>query len=794
MRAIDRVLAAAGEPVRQRGPGKYDVRCPAHDDNRPSLAVDDAGDRVLLTCRSRKCANQDIVRKWGLEMKDLFDDDDSRQPRQPPRVTANREPKLYATLEAACDAVATRMRRPPIATFTYHTLAGELYGAVLRFPKDDGGKDFSQITRRPGGWANKGPGRDELWPLYGVLEIGQAGEAGAPLLGVEGEGKVDAAKRIGLVAVSSQGGAKAASRSDWSPLEGRAVAILPDNDDAGREHAEKVATILRQLPQAATVRIVELPGLEDAGDLADLVRDAGDDEQKLRELHDQVVDLVNRTAPLEAPAPVAVAVVPQALGAVCRAGDLPEYGDAMETLLSRRFVAQVRGRLVYVRERCMWLAFDGRRWAERADHVAVQEAKRMHDELWLELAGLGPEERKAALRYVQKTGTKRTMDAVLGLAKIEPGVNVSQADFDAHPWLLNVENGVVDLRTGDLLPHDPELRLTQLAAVVYDQDARSELWERFIREVTCGDEEIARFLQQSFGIALTGDVSDEVLICHNGGGCNGKSTALEAIAKMLGDYAAVAPPGLFTARNFDSHPTEIASLHGKRFVTAIEQEANRALRESLVKSLTGGDTIRTRRMREDFWDMPPTWHIHVAYNRAPRLTGTDDGIRRRLRVVPWAASFKDRPDLTIKERLMGESERPGILAWCLEGLRQRLAAGRLESPPAVMVATDDYIDDEDLVGRFVADCCATEDPMAEAEIRGTLAAFKRWMQADGTPRQVVDTYTANMLGRELARRGFGKRRPDHGTYRKRTVYLGLRLALDCEYARSGEDFGNPFES
>ena len=111
-----------------------------------------------------------------------------------------------------------------------------------------------------------------------------------------------------------------------------------------------------------------------------------------------------------------------------------------------------------------------------------------------------------------------------------------------------------------------------------------------------------------------------------------------------------------------------------------------------------------------------------------------------------------------------------------------------------MVATDDYIDDEDLVGRFVADCCATEDPMAEAEIRGTLAAFKRWMQADGTPRQVVDTYTANMLGRELARRGFGKRRPDHGTYRKRTVYLGLRLALDCEYARAGEDLRDPFES
>lgn len=460
--------------------------------------------------------------------------------------------------------------------------------------------------------------------------------------------------------------------------------------------------------------------------------------------------------------------------------------------LARRLAKQIRGRLAYVRERAMWRAFDGKRWAERADHMAVQEAKRLHDQLFRELSELTSEERTTnVVRFVQSTGTKTRIDAMVSLARSEPGINVSQDEFDAHPWLLNVQNGVLDLRSGDLLPHDPALRLTQLADVAYNPDAKSELWQRFMRDVTCGDEDIENFLQQSFGLALTGDVSDEVLICHNGGGCNGKSTALEAITAMLGDYAAVAPPGLFAARNFDSHPTELAALHGKRFVTGIEQEANRALRESLVKSLTGGDTIRTRRMREDFWEMKPTWHIHIAYNRAPRLSGTDDGIRRRLRVVPWAASFKDRPDLTVKERLIGPDERSGILAWCLEGLRRRLGIGRLESPSAVMLATDEYIDDEDLVGRFVADCCI-EGPREEAEIRETLAAFKRWMQADGSPRHVVDSHTANMLGRELARRGFGKRRPDVGPHRKRTVYIGLRVAQDCEYAHAAEDWADPF--
>jgi putative DNA primase/helicase len=464
------------------------------------------------------------------------------------------------------------------------------------------------------------------------------------------------------------------------------------------------------------------------------------------------------------------------------------YGDVG---LCRRLAKMIRGRLAYVRERQMWVAYDGKRWADKADHIAVQECKKLHDELWREIPEVPPEMRMDAVFFVKGTSSRRCIEAVVNLARSEPGINLSQDDFDAQPWMLNCENGVLDLRSGELLPHDPALRLTQLAAVAYDPDARSELWERFIHDVTCGDEEIAGFLQQSFGLALTADVSDEVLICHNGGGCNGKSTALEAIAAMLGDYAGVAPPGLFSARNFDSHPTEIAALYRKRFVSAIEQEANRALREALVKSLTGGDTIRTRRMREDFWEMKPTWHIHIAYNRAPRLSGTDDGIKRRLRVVPWAASFKDRPDLTVKERLLGPAERPGILAWCLDGLRRRLAIGRLESPAAVMLATDEYIEDEDLVGRFVADCCI-EGPREEAEIRDTLAAFKRWMQADGTPRHIVDTYTANMLGRELARRGFGKRRPDVGPYRKRTVYAGLRVSQDCEYAGSGESWSDPF--
>jgi putative DNA primase/helicase len=461
------------------------------------------------------------------------------------------------------------------------------------------------------------------------------------------------------------------------------------------------------------------------------------------------------------------------------AADLTRPHTLDDTGAARRLAKMIRGELIYNRERKEWMRYDGQRWIDKAEHIAVQRAKKMHDEFWNELAACVGERQPRTVKFVQSSGTHAKLTAAVALARDEPGINVSQEEFDAHSWLLNVRNGVLDLRSGELLPHDPALRMTQLADVTYDPDARSELWERFIVSVSSGDDEKAEFLQQVFGLALTGDVSDEVLVCHNGGGCNGKSTALEAVGRMLGDYAAVAPPGMFAARKFDAHPTEIAGLRGKRFVTAVEQEANRALRESLIKQLTGGDTIRTRGMREDFWEMRPTWHIHMAYNVAPRLTGTDDGIRRRLIVVPWNASFKGDPDPTIKERLTSEGERAGILNWCLDGLRKRLLAGRLVVPEACRLKTDEYLDDEDVIGRFLSERTEADDT-AVLELREMLRAFRAWMEADGVQRYVIDQFTANALGRELARRGYRKMRPDSGIHRKQTVIAGLRLVESAD--------------
>lgn len=454
--------------------------------------------------------------------------------------------------------------------------------------------------------------------------------------------------------------------------------------------------------------------------------------------------------------------------------DLTKRNTLTDTGLGRRLAKMIRGRLAYVRERKAWIAWDGRRWAEHGEHAVELQAKRMHDELWREIGDLD-EKPRDVVQFVMDSGHRARIAAAVAMAQSEPGVSVSWEEFDKHPWLLNVRNGVLDLRSGDLLPHDPKLRLTQLADVEYVPDATSELWERFIREVTCGDEELADFLRQSFGIALTGDVSDELLLCHKGEGCNGKTTCLEALSRMLGDYAAVAPPGMFASRNSEGHPTEIAGLRGKRLVTSSEQDADRTLRESLIKTLTGGDTIRTRGMREDFWEMQPTWHVHLAFNREPRLSGSDGGIRRRLRTVPWDASFEAAPDPTIKARLTADDERPGILAWCLEGLRRRLGAGSLPYPEAVRITTEGYLAREDLIGKFIEECTERAGPSIVVRLDDILPACRGWLASSGVPQRVVDGVSVRTLTRELGLRGIRTDRPDGGEHRKKCIAVGLRL-------------------
>lgn len=447
-----------------------------------------------------------------------------------------------------------------------------------------------------------------------------------------------------------------------------------------------------------------------------------------------------------------------------------------EVSCARRLAAEAAGSLRYCVEWRKWLAWDGRRWRVDDGGVAIERAKKLRDSLWSELAALPRTEQDAAYQFCRSMGAAKKLAGVVTLAATEPAIRIRYEELDRHPFLLNLRNGVLDLNTLQMKPHDPRLLITQVAEVEYGEMAESALWERFIADATDGDEELAAFLQRAAGAALTGSVRDEILYCHYGRGANGKSTYLDALRHLLGDYATVAPPSFLAHRNQDAHPTELAMLHGKRLVAAIEMEGGSRMRESLVKSLTGGDAIQARRMREDFWTLEPTWKVHVSFNDAPRVSGTDDGIRRRLCVIPWRVSFSgSKRDSTLKERLVADGpERGGILNWAIAGLRAWQLEG-IASPESVRASTEDFTRQQDSFGLFLDEQCI-ESPSMRVESGSFYRAFTAWLESR---REPVSTWTSTRVGNELVRRNFVKEgRCTGGIHRGKYFYRGLGLASE----------------
>lgn len=444
---------------------------------------------------------------------------------------------------------------------------------------------------------------------------------------------------------------------------------------------------------------------------------------------------------------------------------------------AKRLAAEAMDRVRYAWEWEKWLRWDGRRWEIDDGAAIMREAMDLERRLWQEFAALDRAKQSGeVIKYLRSCGGAARLNAGVGLASTQECIRVGLRSLDQHCYLLNVRNGTLDLDTGILRPHNPADLITQVADVEFLPGNGSGLWERFISDAMSGDEERVRFLQASAGLALSGDVSEQLLWCHYGRGCNGKSTLLTAIRKMLGDYGGDAPPDFLMMKKNDSHPTEVAAMYGKRFVTAIECEAGRRLREAFVKLITGGDPLATRRMKEDYWTVHPTWKIHAAFNDPPVLSGTDDGIRRRLKIIPWRENFDGpRRDKTIKARLESEECRSEILNWCLRGYQDWRQSGGIPAASAVSEATGEYVAEQDIFGQFIAEECVTGD-REQVLFENFMSSFKCWLERNG---EHGDSWTSKRVGSELQRRGYQKFRLSTAQYRGRAAYRGLTRREDA---------------
>lgn len=449
--------------------------------------------------------------------------------------------------------------------------------------------------------------------------------------------------------------------------------------------------------------------------------------------------------------------------ALIAAKDLP----LTELGMARRLVATHGDTIRYAPQLGHWLVWDGRRWAEDVTGKVMLKAKAVVDELHGE-ALKDADRRQDLIKAWQRFQTDARLRAIASLATTEPGIPVLVDELDADPWLLNVENGIIDLRTGTLRPHDPNGLHTKFVPAMFDPDAACPTWERFLWEVFDGDSDVIDFVQRFSGYSLTGSVKEQMFVFCHGNGSNGKSTMLDVLRNLAGDYGVHIATSIITMSRHEQHPTGLMDLRGARLVTTVETEKDVKLAESLVKSLTGGDHIRARRMRQDFVEFSPSHKLWVAGNELPRITGTDYGIWRRIALVPFLQEFKgDRKDGDLPDKLAREFD--GILAWVIRGCLEWQRDG-LKVPSRVKAATDTYRTSQDHIGRFLADICVVDD-YAYVTTTDLRAAYEAWCEEEGeTPMN------ATALGRELTLRGFA-RGPQKGASRTR-VRLGLGLLAD----------------
>jgi putative DNA primase/helicase len=342
------------------------------------------------------------------------------------------------------------------------------------------------------------------------------------------------------------------------------------------------------------------------------------------------------------------------------------------------------------------------------------------------------------------------------MAQTEMEIGISSEELDRNQWLLNVNNGTIDLATGKLDPHDKDNFITKIAPVDYSPKAKCPQWDKFLSQIMKGNRAMIDFLQRAIGYSLTGDMREHATFFLHGNGANGKSTFLNLIREILGDYGRQAAPELLVNKLFSTHPTDIAELQGRRFVVAMEVDDGKRLAEAFVKQITGGDNMSARRMYEDNIEFTPVCKIFIATNHMPIIRGTDDGIKRRITCVPFDAKFSAaNQDKQLIDKL--RTEKSGILAWAVRGCLAWQKHG-LNFPDTVKDATASYQKDMDVNGTFITEICNL-GPKEKVKSERLYLRYSHWCDENEEFKQPLHAFK-----KYLKERGYVKKRQSEGYF------------------------------
>ena len=430
-----------------------------------------------------------------------------------------------------------------------------------------------------------------------------------------------------------------------------------------------------------------------------------------------------------------------------------------------------------------WLYWDGKRWKRDETNRAIQIAGNTVREIYGEAASLselaanvdsdereqlGATANKITAHALKSESYARIM-AMINLGAAQPRLTRSPETLDANPGTLNVDNGILDLETYELLPQNPRAHHTKITRAAFNPKAQSGLWHDFLGKVL-PDEEIQQYVQKGLGSSLRGRYSEELFIPW-GSGKNGKSTLLRAVRHALGDYAGEAAPELLIAgrdKRNAGDMSALAVLRGKRLVTTIETGEGKRMDEVLVKQLTGEHRITAKFMRQDWFEFENQATIWLCTNHKPYVQGTDIAVWDRVHLIPFNVYLEPKErDAELGAKLEAESD--AVLAWLVEGLRLYREEG-LQAPSSVREATDAYRQEMDPLGGWLEECCVL-DAEARTPISQVRKSYARYCK-----EQSIGELGGPRFNQQLEERGL-KRLPNPVRIDRKQwkVWEGIRL-------------------
>ncbi|MGL5243703.1 MAG: phage/plasmid primase, P4 family, partial [Sarcina sp.] len=687
--------------------------CPAHNDKHASLSIkyDSVEGKTFMICHAG-CEVKEVVQSVGLKVSDLFDKPLPPKPNEK-KENSNIE-AIYKFTDVNGKLLYEKVRfkgkrfshRRYIDGYVVWGMDEGVYTET--FPNSN---EYSKKER---------PGAKELWfpseehTLYNLPNLVQAIQEEEIVYICEGEKDADNLIRMGLVATTTSiGASKGDVGKKWrkefnSYFKDADVALLPDHDLAGQNFMDYVATHVKDL--ARTVKVIELPGLENKEDVSDWL-EKGYDIYDLKKLIDKTEEWTNYK------------------GDIIGGFNWSDVGNA------ERFIALYGKDSIFNCNSGKWYNWNGVFWKEDIEFETeylfrnmIRKFQRAIPSIERETERETKKAHNKALGFVLKCESDGKIKAGLNQAKTFRGMHFIESDMDNY--LFNTPNITLNLRNMEIKEHNRRDLITQCSSQDYNKDSYCPNWNRFLNKIFLGDEEIINYIQKAVGYSLTADMKEQCLFMLWGGGCNGKSTFVRALEDVMGTYAAtIKGKTLMESKGDEGARGDLARLTNKRVVIASELQEGQVFDEPLLKVLSAGETLPVRFMYQEEFMLKPKFKLWIMTNKKPTIKGNDYGIWRRFRMIPFKYKFTDEEkDSDFYEKYL-EPELEGILNWAIEGFVKWKEEG-FKTPLQVTESIADYKNEMDQVARYLEDCCITEQDL-EIKSSELYNEYRSWCDREG---------------------------------------------------------------